>query len=271
MTPNTLQKTAVRAGTRPAASAAPTCRRRAPTAPACPRRAAPHQPLQSARAQDAACKALQLAALMAADILEQYKEQLPQQLMDLASVLHEYLLVRRWAGGGASRGQEEKDGAGSGTGAQGRAQACPARRWRVGWCSCQAAPSAAAQAPAQALPPQPQQQPTLPHPAHHPAHLRRPPQDLAEAPQYQDATAQLCARWWALGAPGKEHLIASTVPFLVSGEGGAPRGGWEGRAGHRGWGRAALHLQPVTGLRCAARQGLPALPAHQPTHLADAH
>ncbi len=162
-------------------------------------------------------------------MLLQYKAALPQQLMDVASVLHEYLLVR-----GRSRlegprccmwhddclRQVESHSAAAKTPAS---SGCAALRSATNIArSCRLhtphlTKHLSPVAPLRGLAPGPALPSTHCTASQTPAARPAPttPQDLSEVPDYQDATARLCSTWWLLGAPGKEHLIASTVPYVV--------------------------------------------------------
>ena len=41
------------------------------------------------------------------------------------------------------------------------------------------------------------------------------PQGVPQWPEVQEAVAKLCLAWWTADAPGKEALVAQTLPYLL--------------------------------------------------------
>ena len=45
------------------------------------------------------------------------------------------------------------------------------------------------------------------------------PQAVGDLPDLQDPVARLCCSWWELQAPGRDNLMAQTLPYILVREG----------------------------------------------------
>lgn len=41
------------------------------------------------------------------------------------------------------------------------------------------------------------------------------PQAVGDLPELQDPVCKLCCSWWELQAPGREQLMAQTLPYIL--------------------------------------------------------